>query len=46
MPSDEALRRLIRVAEIIAADTQEPATQQRAKEILALARIIEKESKK
>lgn len=46
MPSDEALRRLIRVAEILAADTREPATQQRAQEILSLVRILEKENKK
>jgi hypothetical protein len=39
--SREALTRLIRVAEILAKDTRQRDNQERAKEILALARIIE-----
>lgn len=40
--SDEALKRLIRVAEILATDSKDPTTKARAEEILALARLLAK----
>jgi hypothetical protein len=43
--SDEALKRLIRVAEILATDSKDPITKARAEEIIALARIIQENKK-
>jgi hypothetical protein len=44
MPLKEAVTRLKRVANILLQDAKDPTTQVRAEEILALVRIIEKES--
>jgi hypothetical protein len=41
--SRQALTRLIRVAEILAKDSRQRDNQERAKEILSLAKLIEKD---